>query len=399
MELLKRELYLSQLRSKRNTPDIKIITGIRRSGKSKLMILYMDYLREINPKCNIIFIDFRQLEFDSLRDYHSLHTYVEEHYRAGCNNYLCIDEIQLCPNFERAIDSLHAKEKYDIYLTGSNAFMLSSDLATLFTGRYMEIEVYPFSYNEYCQYFHFDSSNQSHFDQYVLWGGFAGSYQYPEDSDKVIYVKDVYNTIIQRDLVDKYRIADGHILNRLVEFLMDNVGNVCSSNNITNLLNQNGVSVSHPTIGAYLEYLCRAFVFYKAKRYDIRGGKYLESMCKYYLADSGFRYSILGTRNMDYGRIYENIVFLELRRRGYEVYIGKLYQKEIDFVAMRHSEKLYIQVSDDISNADTFQREYTPLLQIRDASPKWIIARTRHDTYTYQGILIHDLATWLSQER
>ncbi len=309
MELLKRELYLSQLRSKRNTPDIKIITGIRRSGKSKLMILYMNYLREIDPDCNIIFIDFRQLEFDALRDYHTLHTYIEEHYRAGCNNYLCIDEIQLCPNFERTIDSLHAKEKYDIYLTGSNAFMLSSDLATLFTGRYIEIEVYPFSYNEYCKYFHFSPFDQMNFDQYVLWGGFAGSYQYLEDRDKVIYVKDVYNTIIQRDLVDKYRISDGHILNRLVEFLMDNVGNVCSSNNIANLLKQNGVSVSHPTIGAYLEYLCHAFVFYKAKRYDIRGGKYLESLCKYYLADSGFRYSILGTRNMDYGRMYENIVF------------------------------------------------------------------------------------------
>ena len=395
MRLIERSIYLDRIKSKRGTPDIKIITGIRRAGKSKLLLAYMDFLRETDSKANIIFIDFRLLEAEPLKEYHALNDYIESHYLNDRNNYICIDEIQMCKHFELAINSLHATEKYDIYLTGSNAFMLSSDLATLFTGRYIEIQVFPFSFKAYRTYFGEHDNIQKQFDNYVIEGGLAGSYLYEKSEDKTAYIHDVYNTILQRDLVEKYNLPDNTTLTRLVEYMMDNVSNISSPNNISENLIKNGISTNHVTISTYLELLKKAFVLYKIDRYDIRGKKYLQSLNKFYLADTSVRFAVLGHRNMDWGRMYENIVCIEFLRRGYELYVGKLYQKEIDFVAIKGSEKLYIQVSDDISNNETFEREYTPLLQIKDAYPKMIIARTRNPRYDYQGIEIVDLAEWL----
>ena len=395
MRLIERNIYLDRIKSKRGTPDIKIITGIRRAGKSKLLLAYMDFLRETDINANIIFIDFRLLNAEPLKEYHALNDYIESHYLYGKNNYICIDEIQMCEHFELAINSLHATEKYDIYLTGSNAFMLSSDLATLFTGRYIEIQVFPFSFSEYRTYFGEDDNIQKQFDNYVIEGGLAGSYLYEKSEDKTAYIHDVYNTILQRDLVEKHNLPDNTALTRLVEYMMDNVSNISSPNNISENLIKNGISTNHVTISTYLELLRKAFVLYKIDRYDIRGKKYLQSLNKFYLADTSLRFSVLGHRNMDWGRMYENIVCIEFLRRGYELYVGKLYQKEIDFVAIKGSEKLYVQVSDDISNHETFSREYTPLLQIKDAYPKMIIARTRNPRYDYQGIEIFDLAEWL----
>lgn len=395
MRLIERNIYLDRIKSKRGTPDIKIITGIRRAGKSKLLLAYMDFLRETDINANIIFIDFRLLNAEPLKEYHALNDYIESHYLYGKNNYICIDEIQMCKHFELAINSLHATEKYDIYLTGSNAFMLSSDLATLFTGRYIEIQVFPFSFSEYRTYFGEDDNIQKQFDNYVIEGGLAGSYLYEKSEDKTAYIHDVYNTILQRDLVEKHNLPDNTALTRLVEYMMDNVSNISSPNNISENLIKNGISTNHVTISTYLELLRKAFVLYKIDRYDIRGKKYLQSLNRFYLADTSLRFSVLGHRNMDWGRMYENIVCIEFLRRGYELYVGKLYQKEIDFVAIKGSEKLYVQVSDDISNHETFSREYTPLLQIKDAYPKMIIARTRNPRYDYQGIEIFDLAEWL----
>ena len=395
MRLIERNIYLDRIKSKRGTPDIKIITGIRRAGKSKLLLAYMDFLRETDINANIIFIDFRLLNAEPLKEYHALNDYIESHYLYGKNNYICIDEIQMCEHFELAINSLHATEKYDIYLTGSNAFMLSSDLATLFTGRYIEIQVFPFSFSEYRTYFGEDDNIQKQFDNYVIEGGLAGSYLYEKSEDKTAYIHDVYNTILQRDLVEKHNLPDNTALTRLVEYMMDNVSNISSPNNISENLIKNGISTNHVTISTYLELLRKAFVLYKIDRYDIRGKKYLQSLNRFYLADTSLRFSVLGHRNMDWGRMYENIVCIEFLRRGYELYVGKLYQKEIDFVAIKGSEKLYVQVSDDISNHETFSREYTPLLQIKDAYPKMIIARTRNPRYDYQGIEIFDLAEWL----
>ena len=395
MRLIERPLYIERLKRVKGTPDIKIITGIRRCGKSRLLPAFIKHIKETEESANIIFIDFTRLEFEPLREYHALHQYVQNHYRANVSNYLMIDEVQMCPNFEIAVNSLHSSEQCDIYLTGSNAFLLSADLATLFTGRHIEIPVLPFSFKEYCTYHNSATDIQSMFDKYVVEGGLAGSYVYTDSTDKENYIKEVFTTILTRDLTEKYNLPDSHALIQVTNYLMDNIGNITSPNNVTGGLLSNDTPTSHVTVRRYIQYLCNAFVFYKVDRYDIKGRKYLESLNKYYLSDTGIRYAMLGRRNMDWGRVYENIVFLELKRRGYEVYVGKLYQKEIDFVVMRGNEKMYIQVSDNIADNSTFEREVSPLLSIKDAYPKMLIARTRHEAYDYQGIVIYDIAEWL----
>ncbi len=395
MRIIERTQYLNRIKELNNTPDIKIITGIRRCGKSKLMQAYIEYLRNHFENIHIIFIDFMDLAFEDLKEYHKLHDYVEKQYQEDKINYLFIDEVQMCLKFELAINSLYSKGKYDIYITGSNAFLLSADLATLFTGRYIEIPVFPFSFQEYCQYYEEIHDIDKLFDEYSVKGGMAGSYVYRSENDRTDYIKEVYETIVTRDLVQKYALPDTLVLQRLSEFLMDNISNLTSPNKVSQLLTANNTPTNHVTIGRYIKYLCNAFVFYDIKRYDIRGKKYLENSEKFYLCDSGIRYALLGTRNMDYGRVYENIVCIELLRRGFDVYVGKLYKKEVDFVAQKGSERIYIQVSDNISGEETFKREVSPLLQIRDAYPKIVIARTKHPTYLYEGIEIHDIANWL----
>ena len=395
MKTIVRERYLDRIIDLKDTPDIKIITGIRRSGKSNLMQAYIEYLRNNFEDTNIIFIDFMDLEYEDIKEYHALHKYVEERYDSKKKNYLFVDEVQLCSNFELAINSLYSKNKYDIYITGSNAFLLSADLATLFTGRYIEIHMFPFSFKEYCKYYDDIEDKDKLFEEYFIKGGLAGSYVYHADLDRITYIKEVYETIVNRDLVQKYNLPDTQVLRQLSEFLMDNISNLTSPNRVSDILTANQVLTNHVTVGKYIRYLCNAFVFYDIKRYDIRGKKYLETSDKFYMCDTGMRYAVLGSRNIDYGRVYENIVCVELLRRGYDVYVGKLYQKEIDFVAQRGSEKIYIQVSDNISDNDTFEREYSPLLQIRDAYPKMIVARTKHPKYTYEGIEVYDIADWL----
>ena len=423
MKLIERTDYLNRLKRLKGTPDIKIITGIRRSGKSELLRAYRTYLENTysnqssklyasakhaqlpnalqqqdnsnNHELNIINIDFNNLNYENLKNYKSLFEYVESRYIPGAYNVLMIDEVQLCPKFELAINRLHNSNKYDIYLTGSNAFLLSSDLATLFSGRFVEIPVFPFSFAEYCEYFEITSNFNDALQKYLQQGGLAGSYVYANQDDAKAYIKNVYTTLVKRDLVDKYAISEVSLLDSICEFLMDNIANLTTANNVSSILKQNQIETTHITVGNYLKYLCNAFMFYKVKRYDIRGKKYLETNEKYYLADTALRYAILGTRNMDYGGAYENIVALELMRRGYTIYVGKLYQKEVDFVAVKASKKLYIQVSDNISDDATLERELSPLKAIKDAYPKILLANTRHDSYDVEGIRVIDIAQWL----
>lgn len=397
MKLIKREKYLNELIGVIGTPDIKVITGIRRSGKSKLLEAFKKYIEENIKDYNIIHINYSLSKFDKLKECHKLYEYIESNYRENMNNFVLIDEVQMCDGFETAINWIHAEEKYDIYITGSNAFLLSSDLATLFTGRTFPIEVYPFSFSEFMKYYGYDDADKV-FDEYVIQGGMAGSYVYTEQADKYKYIEDVYNTLIVRDIKKKYNIRNEKVLNNLSNFLMDNVSNITSTLNITKELNNKEDNITDKTINKYIGYLCNAFAFYKIGRYDIKGKKYLTSLDKYYMADHSFRYAMLGITNMNYGRTYENIVAIELMRRGYDVYVGTLYNKEIDFVAQKHNEKIYIQVSDNISEEKTFKREINSLLKIKDAYPKMLIARTRHDDYTYEGILVKDIANWLADK-
>ena len=397
MKLIKRDAYLNKLINVMGVPDIKIITGVRRSGKSKLLDAFKEYIQENVNNYNIIHINFNLTKYENLKEYHALDDYVQKNYKNGMNNFLLIDEVQMCEGFELAINSFHAEEKFDIYLTGSNAFLLSSDLATLFTGRSFEIEIFPFSFKEFVDYYEYDDYDKA-FDKYVREGGMAGSYLYNTEKEKYSYVDNVYNTLITRDIKKKYNIKNSEIFDNVNNFLTDNISNLTSSNSITDYLNKNKMKVSYKTINNYINYLCNAFAFYKIERFDIKGKKHLKTLNKYYIVDQSFRYAKLGTTNIDYGRTYENIVAIELLRRGYDVYVGTLYKKEIDFVAEKQNEKLYIQVCDNISDDKTFKREVDSLLNIKDAYPKLLIARTRHDDYTYEGVIIKDIANWLIDE-
>ena len=396
MKLIERTDYLSELKSLVGTPDIKIITGVRRAGKSKLMDAFASALEGDKEKKNVVRVNLRLKKFESLLDGDNLYRYVNSRIVPGVDNFLIIDEIQDSSNFERIINSLYDEGVHEIYLTVSNAFLLSSDLATLFGGRTFDVHVFPFSFKEYLSYFP-STDLQTSFEAYFRKGGLSGSYLYSNDLAAKRYLEGVVRTTIVKDVVQKFRIENEPLLNLIIDFLADNVGSKTSIRNIANTLTSNRFETNNKTVGSYVDYLCRSYLFYPCVRYDLKGKRYLESDKKYYLSDLGFRFALLGSKWMDYGHLYENLVFLELKRRGYEVYVGILYDKEIDFVAMKEGEKLYVQVSDDITNQETFQREVRPLLSIRDAYPKMLLARTKHLEEQYEGIRVVDIAEWLSR--
>ena len=399
MKLIRRTAYLDELKRLAGTPDIKVITGVRRCGKSKLLEAFIADVLANDERANVIHVNFNLTDYEALLEYHALEKYVEERYEPDMNNYVLIDEIQMCPSFEKAVNSLHAKEKYDIYVTGSNAFLQSSDLATLFVGRTFEAHVFPFSFREYCEYFQ-PQNIYAALTQYMTDGGMAGSYLFRAEAQKTRYIdSEVLNALIVRDIVNKYKIRNLLLLNRLIDFLMDSIGSPVSAGSIAKSLAAGGTKTDHKTIAKYIDYLCKAFAFYRMRKYDIRGRRYLRSEDKYYLCDHSFKYARLGTKNMDYGHVLENIVAIELLRRGYETYAGSLYGKEVDFVAIRRGEKEYIQVAWDISGATTFARETTPLLSIKDAYPRTVIARTFQPPYQHEGVKVIDAADWLMGEK
>ena len=398
MKIINRPNYLNNLINVKDIPDIKIITGVRRSGKSKLLDAFYDYLMKDGQKKNVIRIKLNLKKFEALLNPDALYNYIDKSFVDGVPNYLIIDEIQLCIGFERTINSLHEEERFDIYLSGSNAFMLSSDLVTLFGGRYFELKMFPFSLEEFDIYYNFDNPRTS-FDDYVSKGGMAGSYLYRNQQDAYTYIDGIYKKTISKDIVKRFKIENEPLLIMVADFLMDNIGNKTSIRNIANSLTSKSYKTNDKTVGSYVDYLCKSFLFYPFTRYDIKGTRFLESDKKYYLADLSFRFANIGTKNMDYGRLYENLVAIELLRRGYEVYVGVLYDKEIDFVAIKNGFKYYIQVADDISKEETFKREVGPLLSIKDAYPKILVARTKHPESQYEGVRIIDIGDWLTNKQ
>lgn len=397
MKIIERS-YLQTLKKVIGTPDIKVITGVRRSGKSMLLSSFIEYVAQTVTDANIIHIDFNDITFEDLQEYHQLYDYIESHWLKGHQNFIMIDEVQMCSNFEKAINSLHNSGKYDIYLTGSNAFLLSSDLATLFTGRVFPIEIFPFSFAEYLDYHDIHDNFYSAFDDYLMAGGFAGSYVYDDLPEKYRYLANIYDTLILRDIQQKYKIQNLPLLQKVSDYLMDNISRLTTGRSITNTLNSDHQDTNNKTVGSYLSYLCNTFAFYKVKRYDVAGKAYLTSQDKYYLCDHTIKYAKLGTKHLDRGSAYENIVAVELLRRGYETYVGTLYDRKINFVATRANERLYIQVSYDISSNQTFTREVNSLLDIRDAYPKLLITRTHQPEQIHEGIRIIDIADWLLTE-
>ena len=389
-----RRKYLDDILRTIGTEDIKVITGVRRSGKSFLLDDFKKYVIENIKDANIISFDLSSLKYEELREYHTLNDYVEKHYVNNKRNFLFIDEVQMCKGFELALNSLHASRKYDIYITGSNAFLAGSDLATLFVGRTYTIEVYPFSFAEFMRYFNYQDRYEA-FDKYVREGGMSGSYEYRTLEDKYGYLRETYDTLIVRDIEEKHGVKNVAVMDRLSDFLMDNASKPTSTRNITNTLISNKIDASNKTIAEYVKYLCEAYAFYKVRRYDIKGKRYLTSTDKYYLSDHAFRYAKLGTKVANFGDTYENIVAIELMRRDYEVYVGAMRNSEIDFVAIKDGEKLYIQVSYLIIERETMEREVAPLINIPGGYQKLLIAGTRQSEMQYEGIRIVDIADWL----
>lgn len=389
-----RRKYLDDIIRTIGTEDIKVITGVRRSGKSFLLDDFKKYVIENVKDANIISFDLSSLKYEELREYHALNDYVEKHYVNNKRNFLFIDEVQMCKGFELALNSLHASRKYDIYITGSNAFLAGSDLATLFVGRTYTIEVYPFSFAEFMRYFNYQDRYEA-FDKYVREGGMSGSYEYQTLEDKYGYLRETYDTLIVRDIEEKHGVKNVAVMDRLSDFLMDNASKPTSTRNITNTLISSKIEASNKTIAEYVKYLCEAYAFYKVRRYDIKGKRYLTSTDKYYLSDHAFRYAKLGTKVANFGDTYENIVAIELMRRGYEVYVGAMRDSEIDFVAIKDGEKLYIQVSYLIIERETMEREVAPLINIPGGYQKLLIAGTRQSEMQYEGIRIVDIADWL----
>lgn len=389
-----RRKYLDDIIRTIGTEDIKVITGVRRSGKSFLLDDFKKYVIENVKDASIISFDLSSLKYEELREYHALNDYVEKHYVNNKRNFLFIDEVQMCKGFELALNSLHASRKYDIYITGSNAFLAGSDLATLFVGRTYTIEVYPFSFAEFMRYFNYQDGYEA-FDKYVREGGMSGSYEYQTLEDKYGYLRETYDTLIVRDIEEKHGVKNVAVMDRLSDFLMDNASKPTSTRNITNTLISSKIEASNKTIAEYVKYLCEAYAFYKVRRYDIKGKRYLTSTDKYYLSDHAFRYAKLGTKVANFGDTYENIVAIELMRRGYEVYVGAMRNSEIDFVAIKDGEKLYIQVSYLIIERETMEREVAPLINIPGGYQKLLIAGTRQSEMQYEGIRIVDIADWL----
>lgn len=382
-----RQKYLEKLKSYKDMQIIKVITGIRRCGKSSLLKLYKDDLisNGIDEK-QIIFINLEEKEKENLKNVDNLYDFIKSNLVKDKMNYIFIDEVQECENFQVAVDSLFIKDNIDIYITGSNAHMLSGELATLLSGRYITIEVLPLSFEEYLQGVGSDNLDSKYRD-YLRFGGFPFILQFKGNEEQIrTYLDGLYNTIFKKDIVRRNKISNEDALENVTKFIFDNIGNLTSSKKISDTLTSNNCKVSQPTVEGYLKALVDSYFVYKVTRYDIKGKQYLKSMAKYYVSDMGMRNYLLGYKNINRGFIQENIVYLELIRRGYKVFIGKVDNIEIDFVALKGSETIYIQVSESIQDESTFEREMKPLRAVRDYNKRVVITTDYDINESYDGI-------------
>lgn len=399
--MIQRNEYLNELIKWKHDDLIKVITGIRRCGKSTLLKLFANYLKEGGVKEEqIISINFENLDNEELLDYKSLYNYLKSKLSKDKWTYVLLDEVQNVKEFQKVVDSLYVQDKVDIYITGSNAYMLSGKLATLLSGRYVEIAMLPFSFKEYHEIAGKENKDDS-FVNYLKFGGFPYVTQLGDTEDKVNqYVEGIYNTIIVKDVEDRQNFdgkknIDIALLKSITKYLSDVVGNPVSIKGITDYLNSNNRKVSDHTVSDYVNALTEAFVFYPVERFDIQGKELLKTNKKFYIVDTGLRNYLLAKRNLDLGFALENIVYLELRRRGYKVNVGKVGTKEIDFVAQKNGKIEYFQISANISDVATFEREISPLRAVRDNYEKTILTLDKFSVGNYDGIEVKYVVDWL----
>ena len=394
MGTIKRTAYLNQLLKWRDKHVIKIITGIRRCGKSTLMMQFQQQLRDkrVSEK-QIISVNLEDLAFENLKDYRELYRYITARMESGKMNYIFLDEIQSVDMFQKAIDSLFLKDNVDIYLTGSNAYLLSGEISTLLSGRYIEIEVLPFSMKEYQMAI--ESTGEQLYKNYISTSSFPYTINLTHGTDLRQYLQGIYSTVILKDIMQRSRMQDSDLLERVIRYLADNIGNVTSLKSIADTLTSNGRKSSPHTIENCVNGLLDSYMFYAVSRYDVHGKEHLRVGNKYYLVDIGLRNLLLGIRPNDFGHILENIVYLELRRRGNLVFIGKVGKQEVDFVCLNGEETVYYQVALSTREESTLQRELSPLEAIKDHYPKYLLTLDTDPNSTYNGIKKMNVIDWL----
>ena len=400
--MILREKYLNSLIEAKDTEFIKVITGVRRSGKSTLLLMFKDYLikNKINKK-NIIHINFESAIYDDINNYKALYNYIKSNLSSG-KNYILLDEVQNVLKWEKAINSINIDFDVDIYITGSNAYLLSSELATLLSGRYIEIKMYPLSFKEFLQFNNYEKDNlEDKFIEYLKYGGLPAITQIKDKEDLVMtYLNDIYNTIVKKDVIERNNIKDIALLENIIKYIAANIGSSISSSKISDYLNSNKIveKSNHQTIDNYLKMLENAFIVYKADRSDIRNKSILKTLGKYYLADIGIRNIILGFRNINEGHLLENIVYLELLRRGYKVNIGKTLDYEVDFVAENFNTIKYFQVTQSLKNEDVKDRELRSLNNISDNYEKTILTMDKTINNDFNGIKVVNIIDFLLED-
>lgn len=399
--MIQRKEYLDRLISGREKQIIKVVTGVRRCGKSTLFTLYIDYLKSTGvSEDQIVSVNLEDVEHEKLLDYKALYDYVKERLCKDRYTYVFIDEVQNCKSFEKAVNSFFIKPNVDVYITGSNAYMLSGELATLLSGRYVTIDMLPFSFKEYCEASSSaGKTKRENFNDYLRFGSFP-YVAIIERNDAVVipYLDGIYSTILLKDVAKREGITDVSLLENIIKFVAASVGSPISTKKISDTINSSGRKISVNTVEHYLRALTDSYIFYKVERYDIKGRQHLKTLGKYYLVDSGIRNLLLSSSSSDLGHMIENVVYLELLRRGFKVNIGKLYEKEVDFVASDMNGRAYYQVSASVLDESTLNRELEPLQKIADNYPKILL--TLDDIGTgrnFAGIRHLNLLDWLQK--
>ena len=396
--MIKRQEYLNNLISFRDKQLIKVVTGIRRCGKSTLFELYQEYLLADGIADNqIVAVNLEEGEFEDIETSKQLYAYVKERLLPEKKMYIFLDEVQRVTDFQKAVDSLYIKKNCDVYITGSNAYLLSGELATLLSGRYVEIKMLPLSFKEYISVFPKDTSVDRLYGDFVQNSAFPYALELQKPKDLRQYLQGIFDTIVLKDIVSRRRFPDMEMLKSVVRFMFHNIGNICSTKSISDTMTSAGRKISVHTVESYLSALTDSFILYKISRYDVKGKQHLKTGDKYYVADIGLRYAMLGSKKADVGHILENIVFLELLRRGYEVYIGKVGNTEVDFVVVSDEGEEYYQVAYTVidTQGNTLKRELAPLEAISDHNPKYLLTMDCTPLTSHNGIKQINVLDWL----
>lgn len=397
MKIIQRTQYLNKLIALKDKQLIKIITGVRRCGKSTLLKTFQSYLKEqgVEEK-QIVSVNFEDYDFAELRNLDKLYSYIKERFIEGKKSYIFLDEIQHVNDFPKIVDGLYIKDNVDLYITGSNAYMLSSEIATLISGRYVEIMMLPFSFAEYVSGTGNTAELGRKYVDYITNSSFPYTLELREQPGEIKdYLDAVYNTIVVKDVANRKKISDTMMLESVTRFTFDNIGNPLSTKKIADTMSSYGRKIDVKTVEKYIEALKESYIVYQAKRYNIKGKQYLKTLEKYYVVDIGMRYALLGSQSTDVGHILENVVYLELLRRGYEVYVGKVDELEVDFVATNASGTTYFQVAATVREESTLKRELAPLQKINDHYPKFILTLDEDPAADYDGIRRINALDWL----